>query len=152
MPFAAVCRKWHQTVELTAKATTVAKPKREGPMPAMSALSLVFSGFLLVGGLLGLLLVTLPRFLAPRHPGELKSRAYECGEEPVGEPWIRFRVAYYIFALAFVVFDVEAVFLYPWAVIIRKLGVYGLIQMGVFIAILVLGLAYAWRKGVLEWH
>jgi NADH:ubiquinone oxidoreductase subunit 3 (subunit A) len=118
----------------------------------MSALSLVFSGFLLVGGLLGLLLVTLPRFLAPRRPGELKSRAYECGEEPVGEPWIRFRVAYYIFALAFVVFDVEAVFLYPWAIIIRKLGVYGLIQMGVFIAILVLGLAYAWRKGVLEWH
>jgi NADH-quinone oxidoreductase subunit A len=112
---------------------------------------LVFTGFLLFGALLGLVLVTLPRWLAPRHPTELKSRAYECGEEPIGEPWIRFRVAYYIFALAFVVFDVEAVFLYPWAVIIRKLGVYGLVQMAVFIAILLLGLAYAWRKGVLEW-
>lgn len=113
---------------------------------------LVFTGFLAVGALLGLVLVSLPKLLAPRHPTELKSRTYECGEEPIGEPWIRFRVAYYIFALAFVVFDVEAVFLYPWAAIIRRLGVYGLVQMAVFIAILLLGLAYAWRKGVLEWQ
>jgi len=112
---------------------------------------LVFTGFLLVGTLLALILVTIPRWLAPKEPSELKSRAYECGEEPLGEPWIRFRVAYYIFALMFVVFDVEAVFLYPWAVIIRRLGAVGLIQMGIFIGILLLGLAYAWRKGVLEW-
>jgi len=117
----------------------------------MNVSILVFSGFLLVGVVLGLLLVTLPRLMAPSRPGELKSRAYECGETPIGEPWVRFRVAYYIFALAFVVFDVESVFLYPWAVIIRQLGFYGLIQMTIFLAILVLGLAYAWRKGVLKW-
>ena len=112
---------------------------------------LVFTGFLLVAALLGFILVTLPRFMAPRHAGVLKSRTYECGEEPIGEPWVRFRVGYYIFALAFVIFDVESVFLYPWAVIIKKLGVYGLVQMAIFIGILLLGLAYAWRKGVLEW-
>jgi len=117
----------------------------------MDATIIVFSGFLLVGLVLALLLVSIPRWLAPRLPSELKSSPYECGEIPVGEPWIRFRVAYYIFALMFVIFDVEAVFLYPWAVIIRKLGVFGLIEMAVFIGVLVLGLAYAWRKGVLEW-
>lgn len=117
----------------------------------MNVAILVFTGFLLVGAALGLVLVSLPRLLAPHHPGDLKSRTYECGEEPIGEPWIKFRVAYYIFALAFVIFDVEAVFLYPWAVIIRKLGVYGLAQMAVFIGILLLGLAYAWRKRVLKW-
>jgi NADH:ubiquinone oxidoreductase subunit 3 (subunit A) len=112
---------------------------------------LVFSGFLLVGVALGFILVTLPRFMAPRRPSALKSSTYECGERPIGEPWIKFRVSYYIFALAFVIFDVESVFLYPWAVIIRKLGVAGFMQMAVFIGILVLGLAYAWRKGVLKW-
>jgi NADH:ubiquinone oxidoreductase subunit 3 (subunit A) len=64
---------------------------------------------------------------------------------------VRYRVAYYIFAIIFVVFDVETVFLYPWAVIMRKLGFYGFVEMVVFIAILVLGLAYAWRKGALKW-
>lgn len=112
---------------------------------------LVFTGFLLVALALGYILVTLPRWLAPREPGELKSCAYECGEHPHGEPWVRFHVSYYVYALAFVVFSVEAVFLYPWAVVIKRIGLYGLIQMGVFIGILVLGLAYAWRKGVLKW-
>jgi NADH-quinone oxidoreductase subunit A len=114
--------------------------------------TVVFAGFLLVGTVLALLLVTLPKWLAPREPSDLKSSTYECGEVPIGEPWIRFRVAYYIFALMFVVFDVEAVFLYPWAVIARRLGLYGLVEMVVFLAILVLGLAYAWRKGVLKWQ
>ena len=112
---------------------------------------LVFTGFLIVGAALAFILVSLPRFLAPREPNLLKSSAYECGELPVGPPWIRFRVEYYVFALMFVVFDVEAVFLYPWAVILRRLGVFGLVEMAVFIGILVLGLAYAWRKGALKW-
>ncbi len=111
----------------------------------------VFSCFLLVGAVLAVVLVTLPRWLAPRQPSALKSSAYECGEKPVGPPWIRFRVAYYVFALLFVVFDVEAVFLYPWAVVLRRLGVYGLVEMAFFLGILVLGLAYAWRKGALNW-
>jgi NADH-quinone oxidoreductase subunit A len=117
----------------------------------MDVATIVFASFLLVGTVLAFLLVTLPRWLAPREPGELKSRTYECGEVPIGTPWIRYRVSYYVFALLFVVFDVEAVFLFPWAVIIRRLGVYGLVQMAVFVAMLALGLAYAWRKGALEW-
>lgn len=118
----------------------------------MDFATLVFTAFLAVGIVLAFLLVTLPRWLAPREPGEMKSRTYECGEEPIGAPWIRFRIAYYIFALLFVVFDVEAVFLFPWAVVIRNLGVYGLLQMAVFVGMLALGLAYAWRKGALEWQ
>ncbi len=117
----------------------------------MSGTILVFTGFLLVGVVLAMLLVTIPRWLAPRHPGELKSTTYECGEAPVGEPWIRFRVGYYVFALVFVIFDVEAALLYPWAVVARRLGIAGLVEMGVFIGILALGLAYAWRKGALKW-
>jgi len=118
----------------------------------MTVAALVFTGFLLVGAVLAYLLVTLPRFLAPHAQGAAKASAYECGELPIGEPWIRFRVAYYVFAIIFVVFDVETVFLYPWAVIVRQLGVYGFVEMSVFVGILVLGLAYAWRKGVLEWQ
>jgi NADH:ubiquinone oxidoreductase subunit 3 (subunit A) len=117
----------------------------------MVVASLVFASFLFVGTVLAFLLVTLPRWLAPREPGYLKSRTYECGEEPIGTPWVRFRISYYVFALLFVVFDVEAVFLFPWAVIIRRLGFYGLVQMAVFVGMLTLGLAYAWRKGALEW-
>jgi NADH-quinone oxidoreductase subunit A len=118
----------------------------------MDGAILLFTGFLFAAVALGYVLVTLPRWLAPREPNDMKSRAYECGEVPVGEPWVRFHVAYYIFALAFVIFDVESVFLYPWALVIRKLGFYGFVQMAIFIAILVLGLAYAWRKGVLKWR
>jgi NADH-quinone oxidoreductase subunit A len=128
------------------------RPRGEGLEPDMDVALLVFTSFLLVGGALALILVTIPRWLAPKQPSEMKSRTYECGEEPVGEPWIRFRVEYYVFALMFVVFDVEAVFLYPWAVIVKKLGVYGLAEMTIFIGILLLGLAYAWRKGALEWR
>ncbi len=118
----------------------------------MAVAAWVFTGFLLVGAVLAYLLVSLPRLLAPHSPSEAKASPYECGELPVGEPWVRFRVAYYVFAIIFVVFDVETVFLYPWAVIVKKLGVYGFAEMAVFVAILVLGLAYAWRKGVLKWQ
>jgi NADH-quinone oxidoreductase subunit A len=117
----------------------------------MAVATLVFTGFLLVGAALAVILVTLPRFLAPHSYSAAKGSAYECGELPIGEPWMRFRIAYYIFAIIFVVFDVETVFLYPWAVVFRQLGLYGIVQMAVFIGILVLGLAYAWRKGVLKW-
>ena len=117
----------------------------------MAVATLVFTSFLLVGAALAFILVTLPRFLAPHGYSEAKGSPYECGELPVGEPWVRFRVAYYVFAIIFVVFDVETVFLYPWAVIVRQLGMYGFVEMAVFVGILVLGLAYAWRKGVLKW-
>ena len=71
--------------------------------------------------------------------------------EAVGDPWIQFRVQYYIYALVFVIFDVETIFIYPWAVGFKALGIPGFIEMSIFIAILAVGLIYAWKKGVLEW-
>jgi NADH-quinone oxidoreductase subunit A len=89
--------------------------------------------------------------LAPHRPNRIKNSTYECGEKPVGHARIQFNVGYYIFALLFLVFDVEAAFLYPWAVVLREVGVVGFVEAGIFLLILVLGLAYAWKKGALEW-
>ena len=89
--------------------------------------------------------------VAPHKPSKIKNSPYECGEKPIGSAWIQFNVGYYLFALLFLVFDVEAAFLYPWAVVIREAGMAGLIEAGVFILVLLAGLVYAWRKGVLEW-
>lgn len=89
--------------------------------------------------------------VAPHHPNKVKNSPYECGEKPLGNAWIQFNVGYYLFALLFLVFDVESAFLYPWAVVLREVGVTGLIEIGIFILVLVLGLIYAWKKGALEW-
>ena len=91
------------------------------------------------------------RLLRPRRPQPQKYINYECGVDPVGAGWSQSQVRYYIFALLFVMFDVEAVFLFPWAVRLEALGTFGLVEMAAFIAILALGLLYAWRKGVLRW-
>ncbi len=91
------------------------------------------------------------RLVAPHRKNELKNSTYECGELPLGSAWIQFNVGYYLFGLLFLIFDLETAFLYPWAVIFRKVGIIGLIEAGIFILILVVGLIYAWRKGVLEW-
>ena len=77
---------------------------------------------------------------------------YECGEEPIGDAWVQFNMRYYIFALLFVIFDVEIVFLYPWAVVFSQLGIIAFMEMMIFIGILVVGLAYAWAKGALKWQ
>ncbi|HMO58339.1 MAG TPA: NADH-quinone oxidoreductase subunit A [Roseiflexaceae bacterium] len=89
--------------------------------------------------------------LRPARPTATKLDTYECGLEVIGETRVQFRVQYYLYALAFVIFDVEMVFLYPWAVAYNQLGLYGLLAMTVFIVILVFGLAYEWKKGALEW-
>lgn len=94
--------------------------------------------------------------LRPADPYDEKELTYECGIEPFGQAWGQFFVRYYIIALIFVVFEVEAIFLFPWAVVYRKLvksalGPWALVEMFVFIGILLVGLAYAWRKGDLEW-
>jgi len=94
----------------------------------------------------------LARFVAARKPGQTKSAPYECGMESTGDPWVQFRVEYYVYALLFVLFDVEVVFLYPWALVWKSLGVAAMAEMAIFLAILGVGLAYAWKKGVLEWH
>jgi NADH-quinone oxidoreductase subunit A len=90
-------------------------------------------------------------FLGPKKPNLIKQSTYECGVEPVGDGWIQFKAQYYIFALVFLVFDVETVFLFPWAVKLGALGLYAVIEGIVFILILVAGLVYTWRKGMLEW-
>ncbi len=95
--------------------------------------------------------LALAYFIRPKKPNAVKSTIYECGLETIGETWVQFRVQYYIYALVFVVFDVETIFLYPWAVAYDKLGIFALVEMFIFLVILLGGLVYAWRKGALEW-
>ncbi len=90
--------------------------------------------------------------LRPNKPSVVKRQAYECGINPVGDGWSQTQVRYYIFALLFLVFDVEAVFIFPWAVRLESLGTFALVEMGIFIVILLGGLVYAVRKGVLRWE
>ena len=98
------------------------------------------------------LLALLPSWkLQPRQPGGQKRVPYECGVDTVGRSWVQFKTSYFLYALAFVAFDVETVFLYPWAVVFRSMDISAFIAMFVFMAILLLGLWYAWRKGALEW-
>jgi NADH-quinone oxidoreductase subunit A len=90
-------------------------------------------------------------WLAPRKPNPLKSQTYECGIETVGESWVQFKAQYYIFALTFLIFDVEIVFLFPWAVAFNQLSLFGVLSGVLFIFVLFAELLAAWRKGVLEW-
>ncbi len=92
------------------------------------------------------------RLISTRSFSVKKSEPYECGIPTRGESMMQFKVGYYLFAILFLVFDVETVFLYPWAVVCRSLGPNGLISIGVFMFILILGLAYAWKKGALKWQ
>ena len=89
--------------------------------------------------------------ISPRSFNPQKGEAYECGIPTRGKSWMQFKVGYYLFAILFLMFDVETVFLFPWAVVVQDLGVYGLVSIIFFLVILVLGLAYAWRKRALEW-
>ena len=89
--------------------------------------------------------------LAPRKTNPIKESTFECGIETVGENWVQFKAQYYIFALAFLVFDVETVFLFPWAISLNQLGLFAVLEGIIFIGILMVGLVYAWRKGMLEW-
>ena len=108
--------------------------------------------FVVVAILFPILPLVLARFVAPRKPSRIKQAAYECGIESTGDPWIQFRVQYYLYALVFVIFDVEVLFVYPWAVQFKQLGPVALVEMAIFLGILGVGLAYAWLKGVLEWR
>jgi len=96
--------------------------------------------------------LVLGRLAQPRLETPAKTQTYECGIQPSGQAWIQFNIRYYIYALIFVVFDIETVFLYPWAVAFNKLGLFALIEMFLFLAILIIGFAYAWKKGALEWN
>lgn len=98
-----------------------------------------------------LIILGVSAVLHPRGEKDLKLMTYESGEIPVGTAWIQYNVRYYQFALIFVVFDVETVFLYPWAVAYGQLGLFAFIEAMIFVGILTLGLIYAWKKGALEW-
>lgn len=91
------------------------------------------------------------RTISPRSYNPQKGEAYECGIPTRGQSWMQFKVGYYLFAILFLMFDVETVFLFPWAAVVQDLGVYGLVSIFFFIVVLILGLAYAWKKGALEW-
>jgi len=107
--------------------------------------------FLLLGIGLPIVALTAGRFVRPHNPYPEKLVSYESGILPTGDAQVRFKVAYYIIALEFVIFDVETVFLYPWAVAFDELGWFGVNAMLIFIAVLAIGLAYSWKKKVLEW-
>ncbi len=113
--------------------------------------------FILFGIFFGLLALGIARMLRPHQPHAAKLLTYECGELPQGPAWVKFNVRFYLIALFFIVFDVEVIFLYPWAVVFRQLapvpglGALALLEMLLFLAILVVGLAYVWVKGDLDW-
>jgi NADH-quinone oxidoreductase subunit A len=107
---------------------------------------------LLVSGVLALVMPGLASLLGPRRPSAIKSMAFEAGSETTGPARQRFAVKFYVIALLFIIFDVEAVFLYPWAVNFQALGWFGYWEMVVFAATLVVGLIYVWKKGALDWE
>lgn len=115
----------------------------------------LFVGLLIVVAVaLPILPLVVARILAPRKPNPVKLESYECGMETVGDTWVQFKVQYYIYALVFLVFDVEIIFLYPWAASFEEVsaaGLFGLVAGVLFIFLLGDGLLYAWRKGTLEW-
>ncbi len=112
----------------------------------------VVAAFLVIGVAFVFATLGVSRLLAPRRPDPEKLSVYECGSEPVGPPWVQFRIGYYVYALLFVLFDVETVFLYPWAVYVGAAPLFVLVEMVVFIGILTAGLAYAWKEGALRWR
>jgi NADH-quinone oxidoreductase subunit A len=107
--------------------------------------------FIIVALLVPVLTLLVGRRLRPHLPGANKLAPYECGIEPVGDTRERFSVRYYILAILFVIFDVEVIFLFPWAVIYDRLGLFGFVEMLVFLVILLIGYFYVWKKGALEW-
>lgn len=108
--------------------------------------------FVGLGILLPIAALGVGRLLRPHKPTEMKKTTYESGNEAIGGGQIRFNIRYYLFALMFVIFDVETVFLYPWAVAYKHLGLFALIEMLIFVALLLVGLIYAWKKKVLTWN
>jgi NADH-quinone oxidoreductase subunit A len=119
---------------------------------AMVMYNYIFIGLLLLEAIFfAMAPLILVWIVAPRKRSLAKSDVYECGVRTYGETWIRFRIQYYIYAMMFVVFDIESLFLFPWAVSYAGLGAFALWEMGVFLLLLLVGLVYAWAKGVLRW-
>nr|YP_010558513.1 NADH-plastoquinone oxidoreductase subunit 3 [Euphorbia neogillettii]UED18802.1 NADH-plastoquinone oxidoreductase subunit 3 [Euphorbia bisellenbeckii]UED19870.1 NADH-plastoquinone oxidoreductase subunit 3 [Euphorbia neogillettii] len=111
----------------------------------------IFWAFLIISSVIPILVFIISGVLSPISKGPEKFSSYESGIEPIGDAWLQFRIRYYMFALVFVVFDIETVFLYPWAMSFDILGLSVFIEALIFVLILIVGSVYAWRKGALEW-
>jgi NADH-quinone oxidoreductase subunit A len=107
--------------------------------------------FLIIGIIIPIAPLLIAAVIAPKKPNPIKQSTYECGMETVGDSWVQFKAQYYVFALVFLVFDVETVFLFPWALALKALPLFAVFEGIVFILILFAGLVYTWRKGLLEW-
>ena len=108
--------------------------------------------FLAVSSVVGVALLILGKLLGPQRPESEKLSPYECGFEAFEDAHMQFDVRYYLIAILFIAFDLEIAFVFPWAIIFRSLGVVGLIEMGIFLGLLILGFVYVWKKGALEWE
>ncbi len=116
-------------------------------MNELIAVLIMFGG----AGLVVLAMLGLSQWLGPKKPNPVKGEIFECGNIPISTAGDRFSVKFYTIAILFVLFDIEIIFLFPWSVVFQSLGVAGLVSMTLFIGVLVLGLAYAWKKGALQW-
>ncbi|HEY5524193.1 MAG TPA: NADH-quinone oxidoreductase subunit A [Clostridium sp.] len=112
---------------------------------------LIIGIFLIASFIFGMVVLLTASFIRPNKPNKEKLSTYECGVETTGSTWIRFKVSYFMYALVFLLFDVETVFLLPWAVKFKTLGLFAFAEMFIFIGILIIGLWYAWKEGALEW-
>jgi NADH-quinone oxidoreductase subunit A len=108
--------------------------------------------FLIVATGIGIALIIVGNVLGPKRPGADKLSPYECGFSAFEDARMRFDVRYYLVAILFIVFDLEIAFVFPWALVFRELGAFGLVEMGVFLSLLVIGFIYVWKKGALEWE
>jgi NADH:ubiquinone oxidoreductase subunit 3 (subunit A) len=120
----------------------------------MASEEIVLAMFAIVGAAFTVVALSTSWLLSPKRPSAAKSTIYECGVDPIGPPWVQLRIGYYVFALLFVIFDIETAFFFPWAVIFARpeTGLVVLWEMLVFAGILVVCLAYAWREGALKWR
>ncbi len=107
--------------------------------------------FVIIGAVLLTVALLLAKLLSPAKPSKNKLSTYECGEEAEGSAWVKFNIRYYIIALIFIIFDVEVLFLFPWAVVYKNLGWLAFIEMAIFLLVLIVGLVYVWKKGDLNW-
>ena len=108
--------------------------------------------FLSVGFAMAIFMLILGALLSPRRPDEAKNSPFECGFEAFEDARIKFDVRYYLVAILFIIFDLEIAFLFPWAIVLDKIGLFGILAMGIFLGILVIGFIYEWKKGALEWE
>ncbi|HNV85307.1 MAG TPA: NADH-quinone oxidoreductase subunit A [Arenimonas sp.] len=108
--------------------------------------------FLAVSSVIGISLMVLGSLLGPQRPSSEKLSPYECGFEAFEDARMQFDIRYYLIAILFIAFDLEIAFVFPWAIIFRSLGMVGLVEMGIFMGLLVLGFVYIWKKGALEWE